>query len=779
MAVNGLKHTAGIKAAYAPEEGIVAQNGWVLLWALFGLLFPRAGAYQVLSPFGIGLVGAVSGAGSALVGLTASIGYLLLADVSFPLRYIGTIALIGGIRWAFCAFPKLVRHVWFSPLLVFVTTAASGLFTARLFAGNLSAGWLSVSEAAAAAVVTAVVRPVIDAASDGLPFDEYPTAARTGWLLLGAVTFMALSGVRISVITPANIMAGIVVLMLANTLHERGGAILGITVAVALILMHPDRWQLAFGYAFGGLIAGAFARFGRPATVSAWAVATTVIALSGGSDTAFLIGVYETLAAGVLYLLVPHHAERGLARCLFGNPACAVADGFRRSIATKLDLASRVMEEVSATVDTVARQIEELGASDIGSVYRDAAEDVCRDCASKMSCWKRYYSDTMASFNDLTPLLREKSTVGAGEIRGHLARSCPRLDEMAQQISRRYTEYHVRESGARRLREIQSVVRGQFSGMSGIFSQFATDLATLKRVDTDTAARILDVCEQYRMPIVDAVCLIDANGRITVEMLSEDSTLHGNVDEWLAAIADLCGKPFCRPVTTPLSGGTKVTLHQATRYAAAVGAAQHVCEGETVCGDAYEYFEDEEGRVHVILSDGMGSGGRAAVDGAMTAGLTARMLGAGFGMDNVVPILNSALMVGAEDETAATLDVLTLDLFTGDIRLIKAGACSTLLISRGRVSRLHTETLPIGILQTSLYAQLDERLADGDVLLMMSDGAAPDGDEWLVEWLEHDPPPADMETLAQWVVDRALCRQEHGHKDDITVLAVKIEKRGG
>ena len=783
MAVNGLKHTAEgqhtLHTIATTEEGILAQSGWTLLWALFGLFFPRATAYGVLAPFGIGLVGAVTSGGSALVGLTAGIGYLLLADVSFPLRYVGTIALIGGIRWAFSAFPKLVRHALFSPIVVFLTTTATGLLTARLFSGDLAAGWLSVSEAAVAAGVAFLARPVIDAADNATAWDEYPAFARAGWLFFGAVTLMALSDIRIAVITPANIAAGIVVLMMANTLRERGGAILGITASSALIVMHPDRWQIAVGYAFGGLIAGALARFGKPAAITAWVIATTVIALSGGSDTTFLVGVYETVAAGVLYLIVPRHAERRLAIILFGRSASKEADGFRRSIATKLDLASRVMEEISATVDTVAKQIGEVGgASDIGMVYRDAAEDVCHDCASKMSCWKRYYSDTMASFNDLTTILRDRSTVGAGDIRGHLARCCPRIDAMAQQVTRRYTEYHARDAATRRLREIQSAVRGQFSGMSGLFSQFATDLSTLKRVDTDTAARILDVCEQYRMPIVDAVCLTDANGRITVEMLSEDTALHGDVDEWLEQIDSICGKSFCRPVITPLGSGSKVTLHQATRYTVSIGAAQHICDGETVCGDAYEYFGDEEGRVHVILSDGMGSGGRAAVDGAMTAGLTARMLGAGFGMDSIVRMLSSALMVGAQDETAATLDVLTLDLFSGDIRLTKAGACSTLLVSRGRVSRLHTETLPIGILQDSLYEQLDERLADGDVLVMMSDGVAPDGDEWLTQWLEQDPPCPDMDAFAQLVIDRALCRQGD-HADDITVLAVRVEKRDG
>ena len=47
----------------------------------------------------------------------------------------------------------------------------------------------------------------------------------------------------------------------------------------------------------------------------------------------------------------------------------------------------------------------------------------------------------------------------------------------------------------------------------------------------------------------------------------------------------------------------------------------------------YKYFYDGKGHFIMILSDGMGTGGRAAVDGAMASGLMARLLKAGFGYD--------------------------------------------------------------------------------------------------------------------------------------------------
>ncbi len=757
------------------EEVTFGKSGWILLWSLFGLLFPRVQLYRLMAPFGLGLAGAISGPGAALVSLMTGIGYLLLSDVGFPLRYVAAILLISGIRWVFSGFVKLTEHAWFAPVLVFVSTAGTGVLIGSLLQADLSSILLSVSEGIVSAAFCYIMKQVTVEAEE-TDAASYTAISRAGWILVSAITYMSLSSVVISGISPANIAAGIFVLLMADALRERGGAVMGIVMSIAIITVYPDRWQIAVGYAFGGLLAGIFARFGRFAIAGSFAAATTVISLNGGSNTTFLIGVYETLAATVLFLVIPSGIGRTCAAFLFGRESTAAADGFRRSVAMRLDLASRAMEEVSATVDIVSRQLCDIGAPDLGTVYRDAAEEVCRTCAGKMTCWKRYYADTMASLNDLSPILREKSVVTAGDIRGHLARSCPRIDEMAGQVSRRYTEYHARESGARRLREIQSVVRNQFAGMSGIFSDFACEFSGLKRVDGDMADRVFSLCERHGLPVLDVVCLCNENGRMTLELLLEESYLRPDSSAWLREIDALCGQSFAKPIVTPLTDTIRVTLHQEARYAASIGEAQLICPGETVCGDAYEYFCDEEGRLQVILSDGMGTGGAAAVDGAMAAGLTARMLRAGFSMDNIVKILGAALMVKSDNETSATLDVLTVDLFSGEVTMTKAGACTTMLISRGRVSRIGASSLPIGILQDTLYERIDERVADGDILLMMSDGVMPEGDEWLEEAIKAGEMPLDdMAVLADRIATAARKRQT-GHADDITVMAIRIDK---
>ena len=101
----------------------------------------------------------------------------------------------------------------------------------------------------------------------------------------------------------------------------------------------------------------------------------------------------------------------------------------------------------------------------------------------------------------------------------------------------------------------------------------------------------------------------------------------------------------------------------------------------------------------MILSDGMGTGGRAAVDGAMASGLMSRLIKAGFGYDCSLRILNSSMLFKSTDESLATVDIASIDLFTGETKLYKAGAAPTIVRRSGKTGKVQSTSLPAGILR--------------------------------------------------------------------------------
>ena len=179
-------------------------------------------------------------------------------------------------------------------------------------------------------------------------------------------------------------------------------------------------------------------------------------------------------------------------------------------------------------------------------------------------------------------------------------------------------------------------------------------------------------------------------------------------------------------------GKCRIQMSEKPVYRVAAGFSQHICGNGTLCGDSYEYFSDGFGRQAAVLSDGMGSGGRAAVDGAMASGILSRLLQAGIGPEAALQIVNSALIAKSGDESLATLDVVLLDRFSGAANFYKAGAAVSVVRHKGRAS-LVDAPLPslVGILNETSFARRDDVLGDGDLIVLMSDGAVAAGDDWI------------------------------------------------
>ncbi|HIW74460.1 MAG TPA: SpoIIE family protein phosphatase [Firmicutes bacterium] len=757
-------------------DGASRQLAMVVVWLLLGLVTPRAGIYGGLYPFGVSFASAVPGAGALAAYIGGVVGYLLPGGAAAPIRYIAALIAVAGIKWSLSGIPAISRHPLFAPLVSMLSVSATGMALSAAGGIRVYDVLLAVAEGLLAAGSSYFFAAAVQLLEEGGERRLLTAQEQASLVTAGAVVLMAAAGFTFSGISLGRMVAVVLILLLARCGKEQGGSIAGIVLGLAMAMSASGQPTLAVAYAFGGLMAGIFARFGRFASAGAFVVANLIAAFTGGSSEAMVVGVYEVAGASIIFVALPAVVDRKINRFFGSARDIPAVEGLRRSVVLRLDYASRAMSEVAQTVDAVSHKLAGLSAPDLGTVYRSVSDDVCRVCGLRMHCWENHFSDTMAALNDLTPVLREKGKAERQDVSPVLSRHCGRLDDVLQKINAGYIEYAVREGAWRRLSEIRAVVTDQFSGMSELLGELAEDFSQAERADTEAAARVTAVCEEYGLSVQDAVCLLGRNDRMTVEILASDAGVRMNQKRWLAALSDACGRDLDRPVVTRLGDSVKIALAEKPQFRVTLGSAQLHCTGERLCGDAFETFTDGAGKWYAVLSDGMGSGGRAAVDGAMASGLTSRLIQAGFGPDSVLRMVNSALLVKSGDESLSTLDIVELDLFDGKLESRKAGAAPSLLCSMGRVSRIERSALPVGILRDIQAERSEDTLVDGDLLLLFSDGAMAGGLEWMEETLrQFDPKEGDVKALAEEIAAEARKRQET-REDDVTVLAVQIHR---
>ena len=211
------------------------------------------------------------------------------------------------------------------------------------------------------------------------------------------------------------------------------------------------------------------------------------------------------------------------------------------------------------------------------------------------------------------------------------------------------------------------------------------------------------------------------------------------------------------------------------------GVAKAVKETEKISGDNYSIFETETGNLTAVLSDGMGSGEKACSDSTMVVELMQKFLEAGFQMDVAIQMINSALLAGGETSNMSTLDLCSMDLYSGECRFVKVGSAATYIKRQHLVDRISSGNLPLGIFQKTEMEIVGRSLIDGDYIVMISDGILDAlsqgiGEDMLSELIGS----ANLENpgeMANAILNFCIHQSRGRIRDDMTVLVIGIWKK--
>ena len=180
-------------------------------------------------------------------------------------------------------------------------------------------------------------------------------------------------------------------------------------------------------------------------------------------------------------------------------------------------------------------------------------------------------------------------------------------------------------------------------------------------------------------------------------------------------------------------------LARRRRHFLDVGVTTFTKTGNSISGDNYASIAFSTTQHAFILSDGMGVGENAAKLSATALTLLEQLLTTGFEPEGAIQALNSILVMRSPEESFVTIDMAIIDLESSNIRLIKVGASATYLIGNDGVKLFESSSLPAGILNQIDTPVLDEKMENGEVLILLTDGVQDvlkEGPDWIQEFLK-------------------------------------------
>ena len=202
--------------------------------------------------------------------------------------------------------------------------------------------------------------------------------------------------------------------------------------------------------------------------------------------------------------------------------------------------------------------------------------------------------------------------------------------------------------------------------------------------------------------------------------------------------------------------------------------------GSPVSGDNFSVKEYDDGRLVMMLSDGMGSGSLASCESCMMLDTMEEMLEAGFEPDYSISFANRCMSRRNQGRIFTTFDMVMIDMYDGVLKSYKQGAAVTYIVKgSGRENSVETitsTTLPIGILDDADCDVAERKLESGDVVVMVSDGISDmDDDDRMMQILGHVS-TTDSKKIVDEILSGMLGQENAFMRDDVTVMAAVISK---
>ena len=775
MAIGGQKRLAAIRSA--AESGqfdrrflTAARYG---IFLALGFIMSSARVLADKAPFGVAMV---ASAGSGLTGvaalLGASLGYLLGGGLEWGIRYIAAAVLAYTVSFVFHEL-RFSRAEYFMPTaagLILLMTGLLGSFCLPADGAPLAAGlFLETVLAFGGAYFFRA------ALTDELLSTETAELRHSvSVMILAACALMAFS--RIVIFDTVSIGRFLALLLVMTSAMKGGmltGAAVGTVLGLAMDISHVGAPFYAMAYSFSGLLSGVFGKHGRLLFVLSFILAGALAVVCAWSAEIYISALFETFCASVLFMVLPSSWLNRIGVILQGMDRGGGESGLRRFVARRVNNLSEAYGEL---FEIVRRNVEEpYNDENVARIFDRAADEVCVRCRNKNLCWNAEYMDTLSAMNDATHAMIANGTLSAEDLPGYFREKCIGLPAFVTAVNGELRGLNYRRQLRSRLSENRSVAWAQYTDISQILGTVADELGSINGADPMVERRLI---RYLRSLDIDAEAAVyrDGGGRLHAVIESGRLTPLTREPDYLEKLSAVAGVRLCQPEELR-EGSSRLTLLEAEPLAVSVGIASLKKRGETVSGDKGSYFKTDAGVLCVLLSDGMGCGDEAAKDSAQVISILEKFLRSGVDPAVAMKILNSVMLLrGGGGWGFATVDLMCVDLFSGETCFYKYGAAPSYVKNGKSIRRIKGETLAAGLSAGEGIAPdtVRMRLRPGSLAVIATDGVIADTDDsWLKAMLETEY--EDMKALARAVLKEA--EQLYGVTDDMTVVTVRVEER--
>ena len=511
-----------------------------------------------------------------------------------------------------------------------------------------------------------------------------------------------------------------------------------------------------------------------------------VLAFYINGSTEIFIHIEEILIAIVLLLLLPAKMERYISSVkgmgeyqierekLYGERV-------REVTVKRLKGYSKVFDQIGESFEQLDMADILSSKNDFDKIFDRLTQGVCCKCSFFSKCWERNFNSTYQEIFYLLNKIEKTNKLTQKEL-ADFNKKCIHSDQLIQELICLYGNYRSNQYWEKQVIESKNLVSQQMKGVSKVICDLSDDMKRDILFNNALEEEILVAFDKNEISIKDVMVLEDVQGRYEVTIYRHSCNENDESYNGMGKIiSDVLGKKMNMEqcIYKGIKDPCKINFKEDIKYNINTGVVKVAKNLNEESGDSYTSISLMDDKHMLALSDGMGSGERAAKESKTTIHLLENFFEAGFNKEIALKTINSILMLRSNDEMFSTIDLTIFDQYSGETEFIKVGAVSTFIKSGDQVEMIASNSLPVGILDEVSINVYKKYLQDGDVIIMVTDGALDfnikieDKEKWVMDVLKKIN-SRNPQRIAESLFKQIEKESDNKLRDDTTILVAKV-----
>lgn len=632
-----------------------------------------------------------------------------------------------------------------------------------------------------------------------------------GATLLVSIATTCFGNMEILGLGIGNIISILLVLILGWKNGILIGTTSGVTVGVVLGIITESNPIMIAVYAISGMLAGVLSKFGKLGVIVGFIGGNLLLTYVYNGQLIELICFKEILIASLALILVPNKIEINISDLFGKNEILPEGARYRlgesKETIDKLNNVSDVIKQMSDTYKEVAGATldKKENLEDNREIFLEELQEKIREIPNNI-LYDDLIDEDESIVCDIFECLLEKDRIKREDLleifKNHnnyivgfdnyetTLKIEKDIRQVIEIINESFKVSKLNFVMAAKIGENSKNISMQLDGVSKAIETIANDIEEEKEKFLDKKNEILLICKQRQIELLDLKIEQENTGRYIIKVFlntcNDKKIIECPTKKIEQILSEALGEEIIiKKEKCGIKQEQKIcyqTYISKDTYGMQIGIAKTNKEGENVSGDSSLQISLEDGKYLIAISDGMGSGPNARKSSQIAIKMLGRLLSNGFDKETSIELINNTISSNIKDETFATLDIMVLDLYAGNIEYIKNGACPTFIKNNKNVDIIKNIALPAGILNDIDLVVYDRDVDDNDIIVMCSDGIIESNSEyknkelWVKNLLEQME-TTNAQKIADIILKESIDNNYGKAKDDMTIIVTKIMKK--